>query len=92
MTPARKKTARPAVERRKEPLSSCVETALEHYFNDLDGHDPNGLYAMVMCEVEYPLLKTVMQYARGNQSRAAEMLGINRSTLRKKLEKHGLNK
>ena len=44
-----------------------------------------------MCEVEYPLLKSVMHHTRGNQSRAAEILGINRSTLRKKLEKHGLN-
>lgn len=92
MTPARKTGTAPAAERRKKPLSGCVQSSLERYFNDLDGHEPNDLYDMVMCEVEYPLLKTVMQHARGNQSRAAEMLGINRSTLRKKLEKHGLNK
>jgi len=46
---------------------------------------------MVISEVELPLLKAVMNYARGNQSKAAEVLGINRSTLRKKLEKYDLN-
>ncbi len=78
-------------ERRKQPLSACIHTALERYFNDLDGHPPPGnLYELVMDEVEYPLLKIVMQQARGNQSKAAAMLGINRGTLRKRLEKHGL--
>jgi Fis family transcriptional regulator len=46
---------------------------------------------MVLSEMENPLLKVVLQYARGNQSKAAEILGINRSTLRKKLAKYGLN-
>ena len=78
-------------ERREEPLSACVESALNRYFRDLDGHTPPGnLYELVMNEVEYPLLKTVLAYASGNQSKAAAILGINRGTLRKRLEKHGL--
>ncbi len=80
-------------ERRSKPLSDCVQIALERYFSDLDGHQPcRDLYDFVINEVEYPLLKTVMQHTRGNQSKAAEILGINRSTLRKKLEKHDLNR
>jgi len=80
------------VERRKKPLCSCIDSALERFFIDLDGHQPpQDLYQMVISEVELPLLKAVMAYARGNQSKAAEVLGINRSTLRKKLEKYDLN-
>ena len=79
-------------ERRKKPLCSCIDSALQRFFIDLDGHQPpRDLFQMVISEVELPLLKAVMNYARGNQSRAAEVLGINRSTLRKKLEKYGLN-
>ena len=88
-----KKTAITALEseRRKNPLGTCVHTALELYFKDLGGHKPNNVYQMVLSEVEHPLLTVVLQYARGNQSKAAEILGINRSTLRKKLAKYGLN-
>ncbi len=80
-------------ERRVQPLSNCIQIALERYFRDLDGHKPcQDLYNFVINEVEYPLLKSVLEFTRGNQSKAAEILGINRSTLRKKLEKHDLNK
>ena len=78
-------------ERRQRPLRTCVEAALRCYFADLNGHKPSGLYQMVMSEVEKPLLETVMHHARGNQSQAAEMLGINRNTLRKKLKFHGID-
>lgn len=78
-------------ERRKKPLCACVESSLERYFTDLDGHGTNELYQMVIDEVELPLLKIVLKHTRGNQSKAAELLGINRTTLRKKLEKFGLN-
>jgi len=79
------------IERRKKPLCSCIDSALDLFFADLDGHQPpQDLYQMVLSEVEQPLFKSVMEYTRGNQSRAAEVLGINRSTLRKKLEKYGL--
>ncbi|MFQ5470336.1 MAG: DNA-binding transcriptional regulator Fis [Gammaproteobacteria bacterium] len=79
------------IERRKKPLKSSIETALNIYFSDLDGHCPSDLYEMVLCEVEPPLLKSVLNYTKGNQSKAAEILGLNRSTLRKKLVKYGLN-
>ncbi len=77
-------------ERRKKPLGSAVQTALTCYFQDLDGHAPGNLYDMVISEVERPLFEAVMQHTRGNQSKAAKILGINRSTLRKKIELYGL--
>ncbi|NIR61657.1 MAG: DNA-binding transcriptional regulator Fis [Gammaproteobacteria bacterium] len=77
-------------ERRGQPLRECVRAALQRYFAQLGDHRPSGLYSMVIGEVEAPLLETVMHYARGNQTCAAEILGINRSTLRKKLKEHGL--
>jgi Fis family transcriptional regulator len=84
-------TDKQSIERRKRPLCSCIDTALQRFFTDLDGHmPPRDLYQMVLGEVELPLLKSVMDYTQGNQSKAAEVLGINRSTLRKKLEKYGL--
>ncbi len=75
-----------------QPLRACAESALRRYLDELDGHECSDLYAMVMNEVEHPLLQTVMEHAGGNQSRAAELLGINRSTLRKKLREHGLDR
>jgi Fis family transcriptional regulator len=82
----------PETERRKQPLRNSVQAALELYFKQLDGHLPKNLYRMVVEEVELPLLKSIMHYCRGNQSKAADVLGINRSTLRKKLKQHGLEK
>ncbi len=83
-------TPRAFTERRKKPLAACVEIALAHYFNDLDGHSAGDLYEMVMSEVEPPLLRAVLQHTRGNQTLAAEILGINRNTLRKKIDKYGI--
>lgn len=76
--------------RRNQPLRQCVGDAIEEYFSVLDGHDCTGLYEMVMREVEVPLLRVVLEHADGNQTRASELLGINRSTLRKKLRQHKL--
>ena len=73
------------------PLNGYVRKALEKYFTDLDGHPPGGLYPMLMREVEQPLLEIVLDRTGGNQTRAAEILGINRGTLRKKLKEYGLN-
>ncbi|MCH9026031.1 MAG: Fis family transcriptional regulator [Proteobacteria bacterium] len=56
----------------------------------LNGHQPKALYELVIGQVEKPLLRTVLDYAEGNQSLAADILGINRGTLRKKLRRHGL--
>lgn len=63
---------------------------LEGYLRDLHGTEPNGLYDMMMKVVEKPLLDVVMRHAENNQSRAAEWLGMNRNTLRKKLTEHKL--
>jgi len=77
-------------ERRKQPLRSATLTALDNYFADLDGQKPGNLYDMMIGEVEQALFSSIMDHTRGNQSKAAEMLGINRSTLRKKLRLYGL--
>lgn len=74
----------------QEPLRSHVASCLDRYFRELNGHRPNDLYRMVLDQVEAPLLEAVMNYSGGNQSQAAEMLGINRGTLRKKLRLYGL--
>lgn len=68
-----------------EPLSDCVRKALQNYFGHMEGYSANGLYNMVMEEVERPLFESVMAHTRGNQTRAASLLGISRGTLRKKL-------
>ena len=73
-----------------KPLSDSVTQALKNYLSQLDGQDVNDLYELVLAEVEHPMLDMVMQYTRGNQTRAATMLGINRGTLRKKLKKYGM--
>ena len=73
------------------PLRQCVREALDTYLEQLDGHDTTDLYRMVLSEVEAPMLEAVLDCTRSNQSRAAEMLGINRGTLRKKLRLYGLD-
>jgi Fis family transcriptional regulator len=72
------------------PLRGHAERALSDYFASLDGHCPSQLYDLVIREVEEPLFRAVLDYAEGNQSRAAGILGINRGTLRKKLREFGL--
>ena len=66
-------------------ISTSVHGALETYFRDLDGEKPAAIYEMVLRSVERPMLEVVLKQAGGNQTLAAEMLGINRNTLRKKL-------
>jgi Fis family transcriptional regulator len=75
---------------RNRPLRDYTEEALQKYFGDLNGHRPGDLYELVLGEVEEPLFKTVLDYTKGNQSVAAEILGINRATLRKKLRHYQL--
>jgi Fis family transcriptional regulator len=67
-----------------------VRKSLEKYFRDLGELEPSNVYEMVIFTVEKPILEAVMNRAEGNQSHAAEMLGINRNTLRKKLQQHDL--
>jgi len=75
---------------KEPPLAKHVQSSLERYFADMNGEKPSTLYHMVMREVEAPLLKVVMHETNSNQSKAAEILGINRNTLRKKLKTYGL--
>lgn len=76
----------------KKQIEDCVRTSLETYFKDLRGTEPAGVYDMMVHIVEKPLLEVVMQQADHNQSRAAQWLGLNRNTLRKKLLDHKLVK
>lgn len=64
--------------------------AIGQYFDDLNGEEPSNLYCMFMSEVEKPFLEVVMQQVKGNQTQAAKILGINRNTLRKKLQTYGI--
>jgi Fis family transcriptional regulator len=74
----------------KESIQDVVKQSLEKYFKDLGEQPPSNVYDMVIFTVEKPVLEAVIARAEGNQSHAAEMLGINRNTLRKKLQQHGL--
>ena len=74
----------------KQLIEACVRESLEEYFRDLDGAQPHSVHEMILTIVEKPLLEVVMQHAAGNQSKAAEWLGINRNTLRRKLVEHKL--
>ncbi|MDE1951439.1 MAG: Fis family transcriptional regulator [Betaproteobacteria bacterium] len=75
---------------KKSSLEQCVIDSLDAYFDDLNGTEPHGIHAMVMQTVEKPLLQSVMRRTQDNQSLAADWLGINRNTLRKKLKDHKL--
>ena len=72
------------------PLREHTQHALDSYFTSLNGHRPGHLYEMVLREVEEPLLRATLEYTEGNQSRAADILGLNRGTLRKKLKNYGI--
>lgn len=71
-------------------VAQCVRDNLEGYLRDLGGSEPDGMYDMLVNVVEKPLLEVVMQHADNNQSKAAQWLGLNRNTLRKKLLEHKL--
>ncbi len=85
-----KKAAR-VLRKGKKPLATMTESALEDYFRKLNGTTPGDLYDLVLSEVERPLFRTVLAYTEGNQSRAADILGINRGTLRKKLKAYSIS-
>ncbi|XZG70995.1 helix-turn-helix domain-containing protein [Chitinibacteraceae bacterium HSL-7] len=73
-----------------DPIAAVIETALTQYFDDLDGEAPCAVYDMVLARVEKPLLQLILARVDGNQTRAAELLGINRNTLRKKLQTYNM--
>ena len=77
-------------ERRKQPIRRSVTSAIELYLSDMDGYEVNDLYHVVLSEVEPAILDVVMNHVDGNQTEAAEMLGVSRGTLRKKLKLYGL--
>jgi Fis family transcriptional regulator len=76
----------------KKHIEETVRSSLEGYFRDLHGIEPGNMYDMMVKTVEKPLLEVVMAKAEHNQSKAAEWLGLNRNTLRKKLLEHKLLK
>ncbi|HSC80540.1 MAG TPA: helix-turn-helix domain-containing protein [Chitinolyticbacter sp.] len=79
-----------AVSSVSDPIAEAIAASLEQYFQDLDGEAPCAVYDMVLARVEKPLLTQVLARVDGNQTRAAEVLGINRNTLRKKLQTYDL--
>lgn len=72
-------------------LANSVTLSLDQYFKDLDGEPPHALYDMVLSCIEKPLLEYTLQYAGGNQSKTAEILGLNRNTLRKKMQQYKID-
>ena len=90
-TKASRATSRKSAARETRPLAGHVRESLERYFEELNGQAPSDLYDLVLSEIEQPLLEVVMAETRGNLSKAAGFLGLNRATLRKKLQKYGLN-
>jgi Fis family transcriptional regulator len=76
----------------RRKIEECIRDSLEQYFKDLRGSEPHSVHSMIVDAVEKPLLEVVMKHADGNQSKAAEWLGINRNTLRRKLLDHKLLK
>ena len=71
-------------------ITEAVEKSLNEYFFHLDGEPADDIYRMVIDNVEKTLFKNVMDRAEGNQTQAADMLGMNRTTLRNKLKAHRL--
>ena len=73
-------------------LSHAVKHSIRRYLYELDGTQPNNMYNLVLKQIEQPLFEAILEHTKGNQSRAAELLGLNRGTLRKKLRSYNLHK
>jgi Fis family transcriptional regulator len=73
-------------------LSHAVKHSIRRYLFELDGTKPNNMYELVLRQIEKPLFEAILENTKGNQSRAAEILGLNRGTLRKKLRSYNLHK
>ena len=71
-------------------IARCVRRTIDGYFRDLDGERQAAIYNMVIACVEKPLIEVVLHRACGNQTHAAELLGMNRNTLRKKIRAYGI--
>ena len=77
---------------KSDSLEDCIMHSMNQYFDDLNGQAPTNLHNFFINEVERPFLEVVMNRVNGNQTKAAEILGINRNTLRKKLQTYDLCK
>ena len=73
-------------------LYNAVKHSIRRYLYELDGTQPHDMYDLVLRQVEQPLLEAILEHTKGNQSKAAEYLGLNRGTLRKKLRTYNLHK
>ena len=73
-------------------LSHAVKHSIRRYLYELDGMQPSDMYDLVLRQIERPLFEAILEHTKGNQSRAAELLGLNRGTLRKKLRSYDLHK
>lgn len=73
---------------KENEIASCIRKAISSYLNDLDGEKPGHIYNMVIHSVEKPLIEIAIQHTQGNQTQAAELLGINRNTLRQKMKQY----
>jgi Fis family transcriptional regulator len=73
-------------------LSHAVKHSIRRYLFELEGTQPNNMYELVLKQIEQPLFEAILEHTKGNQSRASEMLGLNRGTLRKKLRSYNLHK
>lgn len=73
-------------------LSYAVKHSIRRYLYELDGVQPSNMYDLVLRQIEQPLFEAILEHTKGNQSRAAELLGLNRGTLRKKLRSYNLHK
>lgn len=95
MTPSSKASKNPGAVYKSNGggcLSDSVREATEKYLEDMDGHEPCELYDLFMAQVEKPLIEVVLGHTRGNVSRAAQVLGLNRGTLRNRLKKYDLDR
>lgn len=90
--PARDELSQNHSDEQLSQLYNAVKHSIRRYLYELEGATPHDMYDMVLRQIEQPLLETVMEHTRGNQSRAAEYLGLNRGTLRKKLRLYDLDK
>jgi Fis family transcriptional regulator len=71
-------------------MGNHVKEVMEKYFRDMDGHEPADVYELILTQIEIPLFESVLDYAGGNVSRAAEILGLNRGTFRNRLKKYNI--
>ena len=73
------------------PLRQHVKNTIRRYLQDMGNTAPENLYQILLSEIEPPLIEEILKCTGGNQSRAADMLGITRNTLRTKMQRYSIN-